>query len=79
MQLTIITPQKIEFQEAVDSLILPTLAGEIGVLPHHEPLISVLKEGKIKAKSAKREFSFDIEGGIVKIENDIITILLKKF
>lgn len=79
MKVEILTPRGAEFQGEADCLVLPTLLGEISVLSNHASLISVLKAGKIKIKNKDKENSFEIEGGVVEVENDKATILLKKF
>lgn len=79
MQVEIITPRKIEFQEEADCLVLPTLSGEISILPNHAPLISVIIAGKIIVKNKGQESFFDTEGGVLEVLNNKVTILLKRF
>ena len=79
MKVEVITPRKIEFQGEAEDVILPTLSGEIAVLSFHAPLISVLKAGRIRIKNEAKENVFEIEGGVVEVENNKATILLKKF
>ena len=80
MLVEILTPKGTEFSDEVKEIILPTRAGQIAVLPHHVPLISVLKAGNmiiITAKDARIEK--EIEGGILEVGKDKAVILLKKF
>jgi len=80
MKVEVITPKGIELTAQVSRMILPTKAGEITVLPHHVPLISVLKAGIIKITlSDNKIFEKEIEGGILEIDKDEAVILLKKF
>ena len=79
MNVEILTPKGREFQGESDCLILPTLAGEISVLPQHVPLIFVLKPGRMKIKTEKEEIVKEIEGGILEIAGSKATILLKRF
>jgi F-type H+-transporting ATPase subunit epsilon len=79
MNVEILTPKKIEFKDEAECIVLPTLAGEIAVLPNHDSLISVLKPGKIKIKNKDKENSFEIEGGVAEIAENSVVILLKKF
>ena len=79
MNVEVLTPKGREFQGETDCLVLPTLLGEISVLPNHASLISVLKAGRIKIKNKDKENVFEIEGGVAEVENDKATILLKKF
>lgn len=75
----VLTPRKIELETEALCLVLPTLAGEVSILPKHIPLISVLRPGNIKVKTKEKEVVFEIEGGILEFSNDKATILLKNF
>jgi len=79
MNIEILTPKKLEFKDEAECIVLPTLAGEIAVLPNHDSLISVLKSGKIKIKNKDKENSFEIEGGVAEVAKNSVVILLKKF
>jgi F-type H+-transporting ATPase subunit epsilon len=79
MKVEIITPKGIELEQEATQIVLPTQTGEITVLPHHVPLISVLKAGRIKITGEKGETEKEIEGGILEIADNKAVILLKKF
>lgn len=65
----------IKFDDDVYEVTLPTLDGEIGVLQHHMPLVSVAKNGVIavrkapKDSDAAREF-FATNGGVIEVTGD---------
>ena len=65
----------IKFDEDIYEVTLPTLDGEIGVLQHHMPLVSVAKNGVIavrrnpKDSDANREF-FATNGGVIEVTED---------
>ncbi|MFH1180866.1 MAG: hypothetical protein V1705_00460 [bacterium] len=79
MEVEILTPKGLEFKGEAICLTLPTLAGEISVLPKHASLISVLKPGRMRIKTEKEEMIKQIEGGILEVSGDKAVILLKKF
>lgn len=79
MRLEILTPKGKEFEGEADTLILPTVLGQISVLNNHAPIVSVLKAGKMKIRNKDKENSFDIEGGIVQVLKNAVVILLKRF
>jgi F-type H+-transporting ATPase subunit epsilon len=79
MEVKIVTPKKIEFDGEAEIVILPTLSGEIAVLPRHAPLISVLKPGRMKVKSKTQEITLDIDGGILQVSGNSAVVLLKNF
>jgi len=79
MKVEIITPKGIELEQDAIRIILPTLTGEITVLPHHVSLISVLEAGRIRIVTEKGETEKEIEGGILEVVDNKAVILLKKF
>jgi len=79
MKVEIITPKGIEFDQDAREIILPTLTGEIAVLPKHVPLISVLKAGTMKIMADSGNVEKEIEGGILEVGREKVVVLLKKF
>lgn len=65
------------FDGAAISATLPTTAGEITVLPHHEALITTLKAGTITAKVSEGEQkTFAVTGGVLECSNNRVVVLL---
>jgi F-type H+-transporting ATPase subunit epsilon len=76
--LEIITPQRQAFAEEVESVLVPTSNGAIGVLAHHEPLFSALTEGEIKIDSGQKEFFLAIGGGFMEVTKNKVSILVSR-
>ncbi len=56
---------------------IPTTAGEITVLPHHEPLVATLKPGTITVRKPLGEpDTFSIEGGVLEVSHNRVVVLL---
>lgn len=71
----------IKFSEDVYEIILPTMDGEIGVMPGHMPLVSVAKPGVIlvRRSAADRDDSrdvFAISGGAIEVSGDTLRVLV---
>ncbi len=75
MQLQIITPAKIVFDEEIDELIIPTVNGELTILPNHVNLLTQIAEGGMTIKTNKKEQLLAITGGFLQINNNVLTIL----
>ena len=71
----IVSQDRTVFQGDVDSIILPGMAGEMGILPHHAPVLTLLKYGVIKVRHTGQEDLFAVSGGIAEVQPDIVTIL----
>src|SRR3989338_2942423 len=71
----IITPDGSIFDGEVDSLSLPTHDGEITVLPHHIPLISIVVPGTIVLRTGRDEHVFAVSHGVIEVDGKEIRIL----
>lgn len=76
MTLRIISASEIVFQGEVSSVTLPGTMGSFTVLPHHAALISTLTAGKVVYATAEGEQEADIEGGIVNVEHDVVSVCI---
>ena len=71
----IVSQDRTVFQGDVDIVILPGVAGEMGILPHHAPVLTILKYGLIKIRKNGKEELFAVAGGMAEVQPDIVTIL----
>lgn len=71
----IVSQDRTVFQGDVDIVILPGAAGEMGILPHHAPVLALLKYGVIKIRHNGKEELFTVAGGMAEVQPDIVTIL----
>jgi F-type H+-transporting ATPase subunit epsilon len=71
----IVSQDRTVFEGDVDSVVLPGTEGEMGILPHHSPLLTTLKFGVIKVRKAGLEQLFTVAGGVAEIQPEIVTVL----
>jgi F-type H+-transporting ATPase subunit epsilon len=71
----IVSQDRTVFQDDVDSILLPGSAGEMGILPHHAPVLTTLKYGVIKVRRRGHEELFAVAGGVAEVQPTIVTIL----
>ena len=71
----IVSQDRTVFQGDVDIVILPGVAGEMGILPHHAPVLTILRYGVIKIRRQGREELFAVAGGMAEVQPEIVTIL----
>ena len=76
LTLKIVSPDGVTYDSAAESVSLPTATGEITVLPHHVPLVTVLKAGEVRIKTQNQEFSLSVSSGVVEIRpNSVVYVL----
>ncbi|MBI3761508.1 MAG: F0F1 ATP synthase subunit epsilon [Chloroflexi bacterium] len=71
----IVTQERLLYSEDVDMVIAPGSDGELGILPHHAPLLTSLAYGELRLKKGGGEESFAIGGGILEVTPDKVTVL----
>ncbi len=75
IELKIVTPEKVLYEGTVEGVSIPTVEGEITVLPGHIPVISAIKAGELKIKKEGKDEFFLITRGVAEIDGHNITIL----
>ena len=71
----IVTPERIVFEQDVDQVTLPTTEGEITVLPHHLPLVSMIQSGQLVVKYGGQETAIAVHSGFVQIRDNEVVVL----
>ena len=78
MTLEILTPEKKIFSGEVYGVQLPGINGLFEVLDRHAPLVSALKNGKLKILTDKTNTdSYTIQSGFVEVLNNKATVLVE--
>ena len=73
--LEIVTPERLAYSDVVDAVNLPGIEGELGVLPHHAPLVSMLGIGELRIRKGGAEESFAIVGGFLQVRPDKVVVM----
>lgn len=71
----IVSQDRLVYEGDADIVVVPGVAGEMGILPNHAPLLTTLKFGILKVRYREREEVFTVAGGVVEVQPDIITVL----
>ena len=71
----IVSQDRTVFQGDVDVVVLPGADGEMGILPHHAPVLTTLKYGVIKVRRGGKEELFTVSGGVAEVQPQIVTVL----
>ena len=73
----IVTPEKVVYTNEVEMVVAPTLDGEIGILPLHVPLVTVLKPGELRVRynDNKDVDWFAISSGYLQVHEDKVIVL----
>ena len=75
MQLQIITAEREVFSGEVDALVAPGVAGQLGVLPNHAPLMTVLQPGELLVRAGGEESFLALSGGYLEVLGNQVIVL----
>lgn len=73
--LEIVTPERLAYSDTVDAVTLPGSEGELGVLPHHAPLVTMLGLGELRIRKGAVTDTFAIAGGFLQVRPDRIVVM----
>ena len=78
LTLEIVTPEGRVYSDTVDTVVLPTVQGEIGILPGHLPLLTQIEDGELRVQKGNSTESLACGRGFVEIAGDKISVLAEQ-
>lgn len=75
LKLEIVTAERQVFSDEVNAVIAPGVEGQLGILPHHAPLMSMLQPGELIIKKDDEENFLFVSGGFLEVRPDKVIIL----
>lgn len=75
LRLEIVTPEQKTYSDDVDSVVIPGVEGELGVLPQHVPLMTQLLPGELRVMKNGEELRLAVGEGFVEISGDKVAVL----
>ena len=77
LQLKIVSPEKIEFEGEIESVLVPGSLGQFEILVNHAPIISSLGVGEVVYTTADGKHSVAISGGFVEVQKNIVSLCVE--
>jgi F-type H+-transporting ATPase subunit epsilon len=74
-RLEIVTAERMIFSDDVSAVIAWGVEGQLGILPHHAPLMTMLQPGDLMIRKDKEEEFFAISGGFLEVRPDKVIVL----
>lgn len=75
LTLEIVTPDARVYTDTIDSVVIPTVEGEVGVLPGHIPLLTQVENGELRVTKGAETLFLAVSGGFAEIEGDRVHVL----
>ncbi len=70
----IVTPERLVKEAQVDSVIVPAIDGELGILPNHAPLLAQLQPGAIRLNQNGNTELFAVSGGFIEVDKNKVSV-----
>lgn len=78
LTLEIVTPEARVFSDTIDTVVIPTVDGEIGILPGHIPLLTQVQDGELRVTKGTVVSFLAVGGGFAQVSGDKISILAER-
>jgi F-type H+-transporting ATPase subunit epsilon len=78
LQVNILTPDRVFWNDTAEEVILPTNTGQMGVLTDHAPLMTALDIGVMLIRTQKEWLSVALMGGFALVKKNQITVLVNE-
>ena len=75
LRLEVVSPDGRVFTDDVDSVVVPGIEGELGILPHHTPLVTALGTGELRIRREGTVQFMLISGGFVEVRPDKVVVM----
>jgi F-type H+-transporting ATPase subunit epsilon len=76
-RLRVVTPRRSLVDAEVECASLPSIDGQIGILPGHRPLMTALGRGPVEFRRDGRDESYEVDGGYAEIRPDRVLVFTR--
>ncbi|HET9605159.1 MAG TPA: ATP synthase F1 subunit epsilon [Gemmatimonadales bacterium] len=75
MRVTVISPEANMFDGQAESVVAPAFDGEVGILPHHAPLMTLLGDGTLSIRQDGTTHRFQVRGGFLQVVDEQVRVV----
>ncbi len=71
----VVTPEETAVEAVVESVVVPLIDGEMGILPNHAAMIGRLGAGELRLRTGDQLERFFLEGGFIQVADNTVSVL----
>lgn len=75
MRVTVISPEAAMFEGDADAVTAPAFDGEVGILPHHAPFMTLLGQGTLAIRQGTATHRYQVQGGFLQVVADRVRVV----
>jgi len=78
LTVSVISPERVLYEGTARGVEAPAFDGEMGILPLHAPLMTLLGRGTLRVDSAEGERCFAVDGGFLQIVDNQVRVVTEQ-
>ena len=78
MHVTVISPEAAIYDGEADAVVAPAYDGQVGILPHHAPFMTLLGQGTLVVRTGASTHRFVVRGGFLQAVNNAVRIVAEQ-
>lgn len=75
LTVSVISPERVLFEGEARGVVAPAFDGELGILPLHAPLMTLLGQGTLRVDLAAGEQRFQVDGGFLQVVDNQVRVV----
>jgi F-type H+-transporting ATPase subunit epsilon len=75
LTVSVISPERVLFEGPAEAVIAPAFDGQVGILPQHAPLMTLLGTGELQVTSGGAMRRFTVAGGFLQVVDDAVRVV----
>jgi F-type H+-transporting ATPase subunit epsilon len=78
LQVSVISPEQVLYEGTATSVTAPAFDGELGILPMHAPLMTLLGTGTLRVESSEGLKRLQVSGGFLQVVDDTVRVVTEE-
>ena len=79
LTVSVISPERVLFEGPAKSVVAPGFDGEVGILPMHAPMMTLLGKGTLRVEASEGGSQrFSVDGGFLQVAEDHVRVVTEK-
>lgn len=75
LKVSVISPERVLFEGEAESVVAPAFDGDVGILPQHAPMMTLLGRGELRLGPGGSAGRFEVNGGFLQVLNDNVRVV----
>jgi len=75
LKVSVISPERVLYEGTATGVIAPAFDGDVGILPMHAPLMTLLGKGTLRVDTPQGEQRFSVQGGFLQVVDDAVRVV----